>query len=782
MADGLIRRWVRVIFDRDAAKKAEGQLAGSMRESGKKAGTVFVKELRAAFAKRQADLKVDLAKGLIKPEEFKKQTALAAQAFNTGVLKLMEDARKAGTLTDTEYKKLARTLKRTGDEGASAWERIKGGIVKAGAALASFFALRRLISFGRDLIRSAEEQERSNRNLANQLANVGVNYRMVEREIRRTARALWDTHRLTGGEVNDIISRLILVTGDYATSIQNVGLVADMAASFQMDWATAAKLVGRVLQGDTGALKRYGINVKDAGEAMRILTERTRGAAKENTTATQTLSRAWGEFKEEFGRVLLDASRGRSIFDRLTGAIISLTDHARELLDLMVAFGKALLVAGAVAGVARLATALVTATTAARGFLAVMRSGLALIGPKGWLVLGIAALTDAFYRMGDAARQAAEDAAKALDIYRDALTEAKKEDLEREAAAIARRKAIVEAALAEAKAVQFGRGRDRDFAKEVENKKTIAGLQANLNQLLNEENAIREEQARRARIPPPPPPGDDDDPKQRADSLSAEINALIQLAETGRATAADLLRLDEIEKQLAETAFAGTAIHRAETQALLEKVKAANLFNLPPKMAGPGLTDARRPLAPAPDVVPEAERQAEAAFSPWLEGVKLIEEEVKKKHGLFFELGQAWADGGFRGLAELAKHKVKENLAAVVENLARAAASYGLGNVGSAKLFLDAAALHGTAAGAWGALAATGGGGSGASGGAGLGTGGPDTSTAAQAQPAAEIHVHFEGAGFDATNPRVQRVVLGAVEQARERYGDNVKVMVHRRP
>ena len=48
-------------------------------------------------------------------------------------------------------------------------------------------------------------------------------------------------------------------------------------------------------------------------------------------------------------------------------------------------------------------------------------------------------------------------------------------------------------------------------------------------------------------------------------------------------------------------------------------------------------------------------------------------------------------------------------------------------------------------------------------------------------KPGNEIHVHFEGPGFDAVNPTVQRVVAGAMQQVQERYGPNTKIQVHRK-
>jgi hypothetical protein len=82
-----------------------------------------------------------------------------------------------------------------------------------------------------------------------------------------------------------------------------------------------------------------------------------------------------------------------------------------------------------------------------------------------------------------------------------------------------------------------------------------------------------------------------------------ETEALVALSASGRATGRDLVRLVDIEKDLAAVATLGTAAHRAETQALLEKVKAANQFNLVPRMARPTGVGT---IQPAPTAFPGA--------------------------------------------------------------------------------------------------------------------------------------------------------------------------------
>lgn len=143
--------------------------------------------------------------------------------------------------------------------------------------------------------------------------------------------------------------------------------------------------------------------------------------------------------------------------------------------------------------------------------------------------------------------------------------------------------------------------------------------------------------------------------------------------------------------------------------------------------------------------------------------------------------------GVFGGnVGQLARWKAEQNAIMAAEQLAMAAASFlipGLqgkvaGHLAAAKLFGGVAAAWAALAGATGGFKAPGGGGGGAAGGP-RDVGGAASERAAA--PGAEIHIHFVGPGFDATNPEVQRIVFGSIEAAEERFGPNASVKIHRK-
>jgi hypothetical protein len=324
MAEKRIRRIITAIFDRKAADQVEGEMVRSLESAGKRGGENFLRELRAQFDRRMADLKEKLATGIIDQREFKKQADIAARTFNEGLAKGMANARREGKLTEAEQVKLARQFKRTGDAGVTAFDRVRLRVLALAAA--SAVAARALWSFGRDSLKAANEIERGNRALSQQLQNVGVSWADVRGEVEATTRALWDTHRLTGGEVTQILRQLIVVTGDYRTSLRAVGTVQNIVAGTGMNAESAARLLGSAIQGNLKAFSRYRLELVGNRDVLEQLEERFNGAALAGTTGADALAKAWGDFREEFGKVLMQAGDGASVLDTVTDSVRAMTD------------------------------------------------------------------------------------------------------------------------------------------------------------------------------------------------------------------------------------------------------------------------------------------------------------------------------------------------------------------------------------------------------------------------------------------------------------------------
>ena len=239
----------------------------------------------------------------------------------------------------TDPKKPTRNLSKV-EQGM---QNLRRAAIALGGAIAAAFTVRAIGRFLSSSLKAADELRRSRLMLTQAVENEGTAWANVAYQVDQVTKALWETHRLTEGEVNPILRTLIQVTGDYENSLRAVGLAADLAAALQMDQVTAARLLGRVLRGDTSALTRYGIEIREGADAVQILTERLGGMAKAAAPPTVQLTKAFNDLKEAIGEALIDAGAGESIIERLVVVVQSLTRYLNENGDTWRRWGVGLL-------------------------------------------------------------------------------------------------------------------------------------------------------------------------------------------------------------------------------------------------------------------------------------------------------------------------------------------------------------------------------------------------------------------------------------------------------
>lgn len=206
------------------------------------------------------------------------------------------------------------------------------------------------------------------------------------------------------------------------------------------------------------------------------------------------------------------------------------------------------------------------------------------------------------------------------------------------------------------------------------------------------------------------------------------------------------------------------------------------------------MTDQATQLRAAMEAIPLSMRASSPAFKQYAAQYNQVQQAIQKTtiaQQLAAEVAHDVAGAltaAMKGqLGAYAAGKAEQNLLEAAELGVEAAASviFSLGIATGPLLAL--AGEHLAIAAAWGALAAASGGGGRHTGGAGGGSaalsgargasGGPSE----RAQPTAqEVHIHLIGPGFDALNPEVQRVVYGAEQRARERFGANARIHLHR--
>jgi hypothetical protein len=232
----------------------------------------------------------------------------------------------------------------------AAFDRLKGAALRVGAAIAGAFALDRLIDFGRQSVRIAQEAEAGFSRLTTTLASVGVAMDDQRTRIEGIAEAIQNSTRFDDDAVFEALNRLVGLTKNYEASLGNLPLVADVAAARQISLAEAADIVGKVMVGQTRVLRQFGITAKDADDGIRQLAERMRGqaAADAQTFGGQVaqLSNAWDNFKESIGAALIEAGGGTSILATLTAAVKTATTWVNNNTSTIVEWAKALQTVG----------------------------------------------------------------------------------------------------------------------------------------------------------------------------------------------------------------------------------------------------------------------------------------------------------------------------------------------------------------------------------------------------------------------------------------------------
>lgn len=123
-------------------------------------------------------------------------------------------------------------------------------------------------------------------------------------ELKRTA--------LDDGNGREAIARLTTATGDYKTSLDLMGLTQDLATARGISLSAAAEIVGKVHEGNTSILTRYGVTLDEgatAAEALAAMQTTFAGQAEAygNTQegAQKKLDIAMGNLRETIGGLVL---------------------------------------------------------------------------------------------------------------------------------------------------------------------------------------------------------------------------------------------------------------------------------------------------------------------------------------------------------------------------------------------------------------------------------------------------------------------------------------------
>lgn len=190
-------------------------------------------------------------------------------------------------------------------------------------------------NLGMAAAREAAQAEKIWSSLKNTIDNTGESFDAMEQKIRATGDAFEDATIYDGEAFAEGLDRLVTLTGDVSASLNNMGLVANVAAKFfKGDLGPATDLVAKAMNGNINALKKMGIEADNAQQALEILASRSFGAAEK---AAQTfdgqlkqLDNSWGNVLEDLGDAIIASDGATDAISVLRAAVQTLGQWVKD--------------------------------------------------------------------------------------------------------------------------------------------------------------------------------------------------------------------------------------------------------------------------------------------------------------------------------------------------------------------------------------------------------------------------------------------------------------------
>jgi hypothetical protein len=191
----------------------------------------------------------------------------------------------------------------------------------AGFALGSFFK-----SAGEEALKA----EASIRRLSTAVGTTGSDFSAWSDEIDSTIRNVMKMSVATDDDLYESLVRLVTISGNVGKSLDNLGLVTDIASYKNISMSEAADLVAKAMAGNVREFKRMGIAGKDADTVLENARKTFSGfASGEAATLGGSLKQTvnwWGEFKEAVGKAILSSGDAATSTGVLTSAFIAMAE------------------------------------------------------------------------------------------------------------------------------------------------------------------------------------------------------------------------------------------------------------------------------------------------------------------------------------------------------------------------------------------------------------------------------------------------------------------------
>lgn len=667
------------------------------------------------------------------------------------------------------------------------------------------FLTKKVLDFGKAAVEQATASQDAWSDLAGSIDATGASFDAMQDRLRASADAFQDATIHDDDAYAVGLSRLIALSGDVSASTNNMGLVADVAAKFfKGELGPATDLVAKAMNGNTAALQKMGIHAESAQEALEILASRSMGAAEKRAATFSgqlaQLNNGWDDFLKDVGNAIIGSEGAGTAMNALKAVVKTLTEWVGR--------NKEAIATWVTRGVNFAIDAADVLFRALDGVARILAGGLQT--SLGLAAKGVAFLTKGYVNLANVASLALEamgfeGAANKLDVIAGGiLAEANAMDVWADAAIKAGSNQVqkgidvLSTPIFSSKDFKPG-GKGTKAPGKLDVAAPMVGKNAELS---DSEKAWQKFDATLAQA------------KATISGTGAELKFLGVQADAISTLMKDLnLKPTSDEFKFLSDALKGVnaQIEEAKKVETLRQdfVDFANETAAAAATANPFATNLERMSAEADRLKTQIRKLITDGIDPLderyverVERLKEVQEAIEAETAAMQfqqqvagDLAQALFASFSGGLGPFARMKAKQNYLEATENGIRAvlAALTGFGALHAGK-YAAAAAQHAALGAAWSALASSVGGPSGGSSaaspsgggsnpGSGLGTARTTSGSSARRaeQPTPVTEIHFVGPGFDAVNPAVQKVVIGAQQEAIERAG-NVRVRVVRTP
>lgn len=222
---------------------------------------------------------------------------------------------------------------------------LKGGLASLGVL--GFGAL------AKKSVEAASESEAAWARVESAVENAGLTFANFRGELDAVFASIQKTTRYSDDAAADAFAALMSITQDYTGSVKNLTLATNIAAAKKIDLVSAAELVGKAAIGETAALKKQGIVIKEGSDAIAELSKRFNGFAERDAESMQgqllQVANAWDNVLESMGRAILGMGGAGETTNKLTDSLNSFATWVDENKDNLAAVRDLLLeIAGAI--------------------------------------------------------------------------------------------------------------------------------------------------------------------------------------------------------------------------------------------------------------------------------------------------------------------------------------------------------------------------------------------------------------------------------------------------